>query len=68
MLNKIKTRIKNVKVITAIVSSILLILVNLGVIDLAMSAKVTELVNTILGVGVAIGIFGNPESHVKEVK
>lgn len=66
MLNKVMQRLKNVKVIVAVVSGLLLILVNLGMIDIDMSVKVTETVNTLLGIGVAVGIFGNPDSHVKE--
>lgn len=66
MLNKIKKRIRNPKVILGIVSGILMILVNLGVIDMEISSKVTEMVNIVLGIGVSIGIFANPESHVKE--
>lgn len=66
MLNKFKTRISNPKVITAIVSGVLIILVNTGVIGEDMSAKVTDTVNILLSVGVTLGIFGNPESHVKE--
>jgi uncharacterized membrane protein len=66
MLQKLKTRIKNPKVITAIVSGILIILVNTGVIDVDMSAKVQHIVDTVLGVGVTVGVFGNPESHVKK--
>jgi uncharacterized membrane protein len=66
MLNKLKTRLKNPKVITAVVSGILLILVNTGLIDLEMSDKVTEIVNILLGIGVTLGVIGNPESHIKE--
>jgi uncharacterized membrane protein len=66
MLNKLKTRLRNPKVILAIVSGILIILVNLGVIGEDMSAKVTETVNILLGIGVSIGVFADPESHVKE--
>jgi hypothetical protein len=29
-----------------------------------MSENISKSVTTILGIGVAIGIFGNPESHV----
>jgi uncharacterized membrane protein len=66
MLNKLKTRLRNPKVITAICSGVLIILVNTGVIDLEMSKKVTETVTILLGIGVSIGVFGDPESHVKE--
>lgn len=66
MLNKLKVRLRNPKVITGIVSGVLLILVNTGVLDVHLSEKVTETVNTLLSIGVTLGIFGNPESHVKE--
>jgi uncharacterized membrane protein len=64
MWKKLKTRIRNPKVITAIVSGILIILVNTGVIDIEMSDKVAHIVDTVLTFGVTIGVFGNPESHV----
>jgi uncharacterized membrane protein len=66
MINKFLTRIRNPKVILAVCSGILLILVNTGVIDAHMSEKVTDTVNTILGIGVTLGVFGDPESHVQE--
>jgi uncharacterized membrane protein len=66
MLNKFKTRITNPRVITGIVSGVLIILVNAGLIGDDMSAKVTDTVNVLLSVGVTLGIFADPESHVKE--
>ena len=65
MWKKIKTRIRNPKVITAIVSGVLLILVNLDIIDVHLQGKILDAVNYTLGLGVSIGIFGNPESHVE---
>jgi uncharacterized membrane protein len=65
MWKKIKTRIRNPKVITAIVSGILMILVNLDIIDVHLQGKILDAANYILGLGVSIGIFGNPESHVE---
>jgi uncharacterized membrane protein len=65
-LKKFLVRLKNPKVITAVVSGILIVLVNLGVIGVDLSAHVTDTVNTILSVGVAIGVFSNPDSHIKE--
>ena len=61
MLNKILKRLQNKKVALSVASGILLILVNVGAIDVAMSDKVTEIVNTLLSIGVAIGIFTNPD-------
>jgi uncharacterized membrane protein len=65
MLKKIKTRIRNPKVIIAVVSGILMILVNLGIIDAKLSERVLEFVNTLLGLGITVGIFADPESHIK---
>jgi uncharacterized membrane protein len=65
MLNKLKTRIRNPKVVTGICSGILLILVNTGVIDTHMSDNILKGVNTVLSLGVGFGIFADPESHVK---
>lgn len=66
MMKKFLTRIKNPKVVTAIISAILLILVNFGVIDLELSSKIDVLVNTVLSALIGVGVFGNPESHVKK--
>jgi uncharacterized membrane protein len=64
MWKKLKTRIRNPKVVTAIVSGILMILVNLDIIDIHLQGKILDTVNYVLGLGVSIGIFGNPESHI----
>lgn len=66
MLKKIKTRLRNPKVITALVAGILLVLVNTNMIDTGLSEKLNEVVNGILSIGVALGVFGNPESHLDE--
>jgi uncharacterized membrane protein len=66
MWKKIKTRLTNPKVITAIVSGVLMILVNIGVIGEDLSAKVTDALNILLGIGVTLGVLGNPESHIEE--
>ncbi|MDA1509653.1 hypothetical protein ORN01_25050 [Bacillus cereus] len=66
MLKKVLTRLKNPKVATAVVSGILMILVNVGIIDMDMSAKAMDITNIVLGLGVTVGVFGDPESHVKE--
>jgi uncharacterized membrane protein len=66
MFKKLLTRIKNPKVLLAVASGVLLILVNLQIIDLEMSARVTDILNTALSIGVSIGVFGNPESHVEK--
>lgn len=64
-MNKVLVRLKNRRVLTAVISGVLMILVNIGVIDLAMSDQFNELANIILGIGVTIGIFSNPESHIQ---
>jgi uncharacterized membrane protein len=66
MLEKFKIRISNPKVIVSMVSMVLMVLVNMRVIDVAMSDKVLEIVNIVLPILVGIGVFGDPESHVKE--
>lgn len=66
---KILNRLKNKKVFLAVASGILLILVNFQVIDIALSDKILENINIMLAIGVAIGIFSNPDSHTnKETK
>lgn len=65
MLEKLKVRIQNPKVIGAVFSGVLLGLVNTGVIDVKASQGIIDCVNTVLGALVAVGVFGDPESHVK---
>lgn len=65
MLKTLKTRIQNPTVITSVVAGVLLILVNTNLIDVPMSEKVTDVVNTLLGIGVTLGVFADPESHIK---
>lgn len=65
-MKKFLVRLKNPKVITAVISGILIILVNLGIIGVDLSNHVTDTVNTILSVGVAVGVFSDPDSHIKE--
>jgi uncharacterized membrane protein len=66
MMKKIFTRLQNPKVIVSVVSGILLILVNIGAIDVSMSDKAMEITNIILGIGISVGIFGNPDSHIQD--
>lgn len=61
---KVLVRLKNPKVLTAVVSGIALILVNVGLIDVGMSQKVMDIFNIVLGIGVSIRIFSNPDSHI----
>lgn len=68
MLKKVLVRLKNKKVILGVASGILLILVNLGLIDAVQSNELLEVANTILGVGVAIGILSNPDTHTEQTK
>jgi len=64
MFKKIRTRISNPKVQVALVSAVL-ILANLGLVDGVQSEKILSLVNVILGTGIAVGVLGDPESHVE---
>ncbi|MGG2090846.1 phage holin [Priestia aryabhattai] len=68
MLKKIRIRIQNKKVILAIISGILIILVNLEVIDIDVSKKAMAVAHTILALLVTVGIVGDPESHVTKDK
>lgn len=56
------SRLKNRYVITGIVSGLLLILVNAGLIDTHMSDNITKTVNTVLSIGVGLGIISNSTS------
>jgi uncharacterized membrane protein len=58
------SRLKNRYVITGIVSGALLILVNAGLIDTHMSDNITKAVNTILSIGVGLGIVSNADSNI----
>jgi uncharacterized membrane protein len=55
------SRLKNRYVLTGIVSGILLILVNAGIMDTHMSDNITKAVNTILSIGVGLGIVSNAD-------
>lgn len=59
------SRLQNKKVILSVVSGVLLILVNLGIIDVGLSQTVTDTVNTLLAIGVSVGIFSNPDKPRK---
>lgn len=58
---KVFKRLKNKKVLLAVISGILMILLNIGVIDVALSEQIIGLANTVLSIGVAIGILSNPD-------
>jgi uncharacterized membrane protein len=66
MFNKIRTRVANPKVQVALVSAVLIILANLGLVDAVQSDKILSLVNVILGTGLAVGVLGDPESHIEK--
>ncbi|MCH4825180.1 phage holin family protein [Planococcus halocryophilus] len=68
MFKKIIIRIQNPKVFIGTVSGILLILVNFDVISIDLSNQITDLVNAILSIGISVGIFANPESHMTNGK
>lgn len=66
MLKKVLIRLRNKKIFLSVTSGILLIFVNLGIIDNVMSDKLNELLNIVLSIGVAVGIFSDPESHINK--
>lgn len=64
LLKKLSVRIQNPKVIVAVVSGVLLILSNTGIITIDHANYVNDILNTFLSAFVGLGVFGNPESHV----
>jgi uncharacterized membrane protein len=66
MMKKLFARLRNGKVLLAVISGILLVLVQLGVIDVAMSHNLSIAIDTVLSVFVALGIISDPESHLKD--
>lgn len=67
ILAKLFVRIQNPKVIVAVVSGVLLILSNTGIITVDKANHVSDLLNMFLSCFVGVGVFGNPESHVLPV-
>jgi uncharacterized membrane protein len=65
-LNKVLVRISNPKVIVALVSGVLAILINTGGIAVENANHVIDIINTVLGLAVTVGVFGNPESHIPD--
>jgi len=61
-------RLRNPKVITALVSGILLLLFNTGIITMDKANHITDIVNILLSLVVSVGVIGNPESHVPVVE
>lgn len=66
MLNKVLTRLQNKTILVSVLSGISLILLNLGVIDIEMSDKADVIIDSVLGMLVAVGIIKNPESHIEK--
>ncbi len=64
---KVLKRLKKKRIFLAVASGIILLLVNLGLIDVAVSEQLNEIVNTILTIGIAIGIFTNPDEAPKPI-
>lgn len=58
-------RLQNPKVLTALISGVLIILLNTGVITLDKANHITALANAILSVLIGVGVVGDPESHVQ---
>lgn len=67
-MKKVLLRLKNKKVLLSVIAGILMILVNVGVIDVTMSDHAMDIANTVLGIGVAIGIFSNPDTHLEDTE
>lgn len=67
MLKTILIRMKHPKVFLAVISGIAMILVNLNIIDISVMPKVEEVTNLILSIGVAIGIFTNPDIDSSDI-
>lgn len=65
-MKKFLVRLQNKKVLTAIVSGILAILVNTGTVDLDVAKGWEVTANSVLIILVTLGIVSNPDSHVKE--
>lgn len=64
-LQTVLIRLKNPKVIASIVSAVIMVLLNTGVITADKSSYLVTLANTILSVLIGIGVLGNPDSHVQ---
>ena len=65
-MKKLLVRLANKKILISVISGILMILVQLNVIDVEMSHNVDLVVNTVLGILIAMGIVSDPESHLKK--
>jgi len=66
MMKKLLVRLRNGKVLLAVISGILLVLVQLGVIDVEMSHHLSIAIDTVLSMFVALGVISDPESHLKD--
>lgn len=67
-MKKVMRRMKNPKIFLAVMSGLLMILFNFGLIDTPTLDKWNEFFNLILGIGIAIGIFSTPEKPQVEPK
>lgn len=65
-MKKILRRLQNKKILLSVLSGILLILVQTGVIGADMSQSWDVTINTALTVLVAIGVVSDPESHIQK--
>lgn len=64
-MKKIMLRLQNKTILVSVISGLMIILLNAGVIDVEMSTKADVIINTALGILVALGIVKDPESHIK---
>lgn len=65
---KVLKRLKKKRVFLAVASGVVMLLLNLGLIDEAISQQMHESINILLSMGVAVGIFTNPDEKPKKVK
>jgi phi LC3 family holin len=65
-LKTISVRLQNKNVLVAIISGVLLLLTNVGVIDVPHAEHINYIANGILTIFVTVGIVSDPESHVKD--
>lgn len=65
MIATLLVRLRNKKVLAALVAGVLTILVNTGAIDVGMSHQVEVVFDTFMGILITLGVVSDPESHVE---
>lgn len=64
MMKTFIARLQNKKVLLSLFAGVVMILVNTGTIDVAMSHQVEVIFNTVLSILVGLGIVSDPDSHI----